>query len=53
MGRRTREHRGGMGARTAHLIRVVKGDLTDKVRFGQSPKLGKRASHGGTGGRVS
>ena len=35
-----------MAARAIDLNRVVRDDLTDKVKFGQSPKLGKRASHG-------
>lgn len=38
-----------MGSRTAHLSRAVKGDLTAKMRFGQSPKLDKRESNGGAG----
>lgn len=37
-----------MGDRTAYLSSVVKDDLTNKVRFGQSPILHKRTSHGKT-----
>lgn len=38
-----------MGSRTADLISTVKGDLTNNMKFGQSPKLDKRASNGGAG----
>lgn len=38
-----------MRVRTAHLIRVVKDGLIDKLKFGQSPKLDKRANRRGTG----
>lgn len=45
-GREIREYGVGMDARAPNLNSFVRDDLNDKMRLGQSPKLGKKACHG-------